>query len=75
MKDIQDFIKEYYGVDVTGMLSLEEFELWKAANSIEEWDYPLEEYSIIAENGLKCVPVRFRGYNKGYEYRFCEVEA
>jgi hypothetical protein len=53
------------------LIAQKEFEEWKEDNDYEEWDYPLEEYEHIAENEIKCVPVRFNGMS--YDYRFCEI--
>lgn len=71
MWDIEDFMEDYYGYRPAKMITLEEFEEWKKDNDYEEWDYPLEEYEHIAENEIKCVPVRFNGMS--YDYRFCEI--
>lgn len=71
MVDINVFLKKYYGYDSFSMMTVAEFEEWKEDNDYEEWDYPLEEYEHIAENEIKCVPVRFNGMS--YDYRFCEI--
>lgn len=75
MLDVNEFIEIYYedyDADYE-LMSLEEFQEFKKNNGIEEWDYPLEEYEHLAENGIKAVPVRFADYYGGYDYRFCEV--
>ena len=71
MIDIDVFLRKYYGYDSFSMMTVAEFEEWKEDNDYEEWDYPLEEYEHIAENEIKCVPVRFKGMP--YDYRFCEI--
>ena len=73
MLDINDFIEKYYNDRPIEMMTLKEFEEYKEKNGYEEWDYPLEEYEHIAENEIKCKPVRFSGQYIGYEYRFCEI--
>ena len=73
MFDVNDFLEEYYDISGKEMMTLNEFETLKEENGIEEWDYPLEEYEHLADNGIKAVPVRFTELYGGYDYRFCEI--
>lgn len=73
MIDIKDFIEIYY-VKSEEDMTLAQFEAWKKYNHYDEWDYPLEEYEHIASMpDVKVVPVRFKDYTHGYDYRFCEI--
>lgn len=69
MWNIEDFIKEYYGMEVGHDLTLDEFESWKEENEIEEWDYPLDEEDHINELDLECEKVMFADG----EWRWCEL--
>lgn len=73
MVDITDFMETQYGYRPAKMLTVNEFNIWKEENGIEEWDYPLDEYKHIAENDINAVPVRFASTELEYDYRFCEV--
>ena len=73
MIDVNDFLQRYYDINEQKMLTVEDFEKLKQEKGIEEWDYPLEEYEHLAENGIKAVPVRFWNPFGIYDYRFCEV--
>ena len=73
MIDVNEFLQTYYDINEQKMLTLEAFEDLKKENGIEEWDYPLEEYEHLVENGIKAVPVRFWNVYGDYDYRFCEI--
>lgn len=71
---IDDYTAKHYNLKPDRILTLKEWDDYKAENGITEWDYPLSEYDHITENAIECEIVRFRGENgSGYEYRFCEL--
>ena len=73
---IKDFLSIYYGVnekEAESIKTYNDFTNWKTVNRVEEWDYPLEEKSHIAEieaedNTISHILVQFTDI-----MRFCEV--
>lgn len=69
MIEVDAFITTCYRCPVPlGISTLKDFCEWKEKNGYEEWDYPLDEFEHTKENGINCVPVRFKD-----DCRLCEI--
>ena len=67
---IMDFAKKYYGINLNGMITTDEWADLKEKCGIEEWDYLLSDRDCVLDAGTPVEVVEFCGAER---FRFCEI--